>query len=84
MLTSQQKLQPRQPQRLGTINFRKYAQPYYIVERGSIDEQINFIYLSLGGKVTDEVELKQLEMVIHLEIRIIIILYKKNYIFHST
>lgn len=63
-LTSQQKLQPRQPERIGTINFKKYVQPYYIVERGSIDEQINFIHLSLGGRVTDEVELKQLEMVI--------------------
>lgn len=60
--TSQQKQQQR---RLGTINFKKYAQPYYIVERGSIDEQINFIHLSLDGKATDEVNLKQFEMVRH-------------------
>ncbi|KAM7350918.1 MTOR-associated protein MEAK7 isoform 1-T2 [Cochliomyia hominivorax] len=61
---AQQKQQQRQSQRVGTITFKKYAEPYYIVERGSIDEQINFIHLSLGGKNADEIDLKQLEMYI--------------------
>ncbi|XP_013107693.1 MTOR-associated protein MEAK7 [Stomoxys calcitrans] len=51
-------------QHVGTITFRKYAEPYYIVERGTLDEQVHFIHISLGGKSPNDVDLKQLEMYI--------------------
>ncbi|XP_061399374.1 MTOR-associated protein MEAK7 [Musca vetustissima] len=51
-------------QHIGTITFHKYAEPYYIVERGTIDQQIHFIQTSLGNKSTEDVDLKQLEMYI--------------------
>ncbi|XP_036343996.1 uncharacterized protein LOC118753227 [Rhagoletis pomonella] len=45
------------------ISLDRYAEPYYIVERGAIDDKVNFLATSLEQTDTNQFTIKELEYV---------------------